>query len=246
MSDSECARAQRDVTRELLELLSAAATAEDFLVELARLAVAEVGPALACGLSVWTPRPRYLAATSSELARRMEQIQYDLDEGPCLTCLRDNSDVEVSDIVTDPRWAAFSRCGRTEGVGASLSVPLRAAGRAIGALTLYAREAGAFADSDRTRAGDFAVQSAGAVVLASRFAESEQRGRHLENALTSRTTIDQALGIVMGQHRIGAEQAFDFLRRRSQQTNTKLRDVAANLIVDVTGEGPRTYSLPPT
>jgi hypothetical protein len=57
MSDSECARAQRDVTRELLELLSAAATAEDFLVELARLAVAEVGPALASGLSVWTPRP---------------------------------------------------------------------------------------------------------------------------------------------------------------------------------------------
>ncbi|WP_445190336.1 hypothetical protein ACTXG6_24005 [Pseudonocardia sp. Cha107L01] len=42
------------------------------------------------------------------------------------------------------------------------------------------------------------MQSAGAVVLASRLAESEQRGRHLENALTSRTTIDQALGIVMG------------------------------------------------
>lgn len=70
------------------------------------------------------------------------------------------------------------------------------------------------------------------------LAAREERGRHLESALSSRTTIDQALGVLMGQRRITAAQAFDVLRRRSQQTDTKLRDVAATVIADATRDRP--------
>jgi AmiR/NasT family two-component response regulator len=58
----------------------------------------------------------------------------------------------------------------------------------------------------------------------------------VDQALASRSVIDQALGIVMGQQRCTAEEAFGLLRMRSQSSQTKLRDVAADLIEHVTGQ----------
>ena len=55
----------------------------------------------------------------------------------------------------------------------------------------------------------------------------------------SRTVIDQAMSILMGRQRCTADQAFDLLRRRSQQSQQKLRDVAADLIVRATGQTPQ-------
>jgi len=56
--------------------------------------------------------------------------------------------------------------------------------------------------------------------------------------LASRTVIDQALGIVMGKQQCDAEKAFALLRMRSQSSQRKLRDVATDLIVRVTGQSP--------
>ena len=62
--------------------------------------------------------------------------------------------------------------------------------------------------------------------------------QHLQNALASRAVIDQALGIIMGQNRCTADEAFDLLRTISQNRNIKLRDIAAELITAVTGQPP--------
>lgn len=60
----------------------------------------------------------------------------------------------------------------------------------------------------------------------------------LEAALESRTVIDQALGVIMSQQRCTAVAAFDVLRRQSQNSNRKLRDVATDLIHHVSGQPP--------
>jgi AmiR/NasT family two-component response regulator len=66
-------------------------------------------------------------------------------------------------------------------------------------------------------------------------AEVEQ----LREALTSRATIDQAKGILMLRHGCGPERAFALLVDRSKSSNTKLRDVAAELVARVgRGEQP--------
>jgi AmiR/NasT family two-component response regulator len=52
--------------------------------------------------------------------------------------------------------------------------------------------------------------------------------------------IDQALGVVMGQNRCTADEAFDILRTISQNCNVKLRDVAAEIITEVSGQPPGT------
>ena len=168
----------------------------------------------------------------------MDEIQYLLDDGPCLTAIRDNVVVEVPDIASDPRWPGFVERGQSQGAGASLSVPLSVGGRAVGALNLYARTAHAFTDADRGQAELLAAHAAGAVVLAARLVDHEERSRHLYQALTSRSMIDHATGILMGHHRVTADAAFELLRHRSQNTNTKLRDVAKQLIHEITGHWP--------
>jgi len=109
----------------------------------------------------------------------------------------------------------------------SMSVPMLASPPAIGALNLYTRAPGSLPDAHHDRASQFAAQAADAVALAVRLAELEDKTRHLETALRSRSTIDQAIGIVMAQTRLGAEHAFEVLRARSQTTDKKLRDIAA-------------------
>jgi AmiR/NasT family two-component response regulator len=54
-------------------------------------------------------------------------------------------------------------------------------------------------------------------------------GRDLQQALLSRDVIGQAKGILMKRLEITPEDAFDLLRRSSQNLNLKLRDVARDL-----------------
>ena len=60
----------------------------------------------------------------------------------------------------------------------------------------------------------------------------------MEKALSSRTVIDQAIGILMGEQRCDAGTAFELLRTHSQNNNRKLRDVAIDLVTRVSGRPP--------
>jgi GAF domain-containing protein len=227
-----------EVVAHLLSLLLGAQGVEEFLGEVARHAAGAIERAQSCGVTVQaTPRSRVLGATSDEFARRMDDAQYAVDDGPCLQCLRDGIPVLVSDIRTDRRWPAFTQCGIREGAGTSLSVPLIVQDRAVGALNRYSRHTHGLDDADRARATRFAGQAAGAVALALRLAEREERERHLRTALVSRSTIDQAIGVLMARAHITATDAFDRLRQRSQQSNIKLRDVAAAVLAELTADG---------
>jgi AmiR/NasT family two-component response regulator len=57
--------------------------------------------------------------------------------------------------------------------------------------------------------------------------------------LASRTIIDQALGIIMGQNRCTADEAFDILRAAASHRNIKLRDVAHDMVTRVSGLPPQ-------
>ena len=76
--------------------------------------------------------------------------------------------------------------------------------------------------------------------MAEAHEEEERRAENLRQALITRQLIGQAQGILMERERITAEQAFDILRRASQHLNTKLREVAQELVE--TGERPPTGS----
>ena len=80
-------------------------------------------------------------------------------------------------------------------------------------------------------ADDTTAQVAEAVVWGLRaFSDSAREARQLREALTSRATIDQAKGIIMGTHRVDADRAFAMLATLSQESNTPVAQVSQKLV----------------
>ncbi|GAB3872606.1 ANTAR domain-containing protein [Terrabacter terrigena] len=71
------------------------------------------------------------------------------------------------------------------------------------------------------------VQAVDRIVTVDRFRQSEA---NLERAVESHRLVGQAMGILIERHRIVSEEAFDILRRTSQDHNVKLREVAQRVI----------------
>jgi GAF domain-containing protein len=109
-------------------------------------------------------------------------------------------------------------------------VPLPFQGATIGALNTYASKAKVFDDSDIELAQEVAAWVAVAVGNAEAAARTSDDLIQLRTMMLSRALIEQAKGILMERHKITEDETFTILTHASQRTNTKLRDVAAELV----------------
>jgi AmiR/NasT family two-component response regulator len=107
-------------------------------------------------------------------------------------------------------------------------------GRRIGG---YCRRG--IAELQARHAERFAQSASIAVGIAARMAQQAVLTDQLRASLASRSVIDQAPGVIMGEERPTAEEAFEILRAVSQNRNIKLRQVAENVVCRVTGRPPQ-------
>ena len=84
-------------------------------------------------------RPSTAASTDDD-ALALDHVQYDADDGPCLTAARHQHVIRIDAMDTDTRWPAFGAAARARGVGSSLSMPLDLGGESVGGLNVYGRE----------------------------------------------------------------------------------------------------------
>jgi GAF domain-containing protein len=218
----------------LQELLLGTDTLEDFLNGLAIRATHETRHR--CGITVRSDHgPPFTAASSDELTRDLDELQYAEGAGPCLEALTTGVPVFVTDMALETRWGGYPRHAVEIGARSSMSYPLISGNESIGALNLYSFEPSAPGGAMQARAAQLAEHAAGALALALRIAERGEVIENLRAALTSRSTIDQAIGILMAQQRCDSRTAFDLLRKASQGRNTKLREVAAIVVAGVAG-----------
>jgi len=222
----------------LQSLLLTAQGIDEFLTEVAKLAAGVVQPRASCGITIRRHGQPLTVASSDSRAEQVDQAQYGAGTGPCLDSLESGAVIDVPDLSADTRWTDFRHQALAHGIYCSVSIPLSIDGSTVGALNLYASDPHAFDQAARQHAETFATQAATALTLALRSAAQAEDTAHLEQALGSRTVIDQALGILMAQQQCTAEDAFALLRAHSQNNNRKLRDVAADLITQVTGQPP--------
>ncbi|WP_165372684.1 ANTAR domain-containing protein [Pengzhenrongella frigida] len=135
-----------------------------------------------------------------------------------------------------------TRSGLEQAAGARrsgrLSVPLSDLDRATGSVTLYPRLLAGFGPVERGQAQRFADESSRVLSLALRLARGNEVTDQLSAELASRTVIDHALGIVMGQNRCDANVAFAILRAASQNRHVRLRVVAAEIASTVSRRPP--------
>jgi GAF domain-containing protein len=212
---------------------------EQFLHEMAALAARLVNGRLSCGMTMEPDGRPVTVACSDKLAAQVDEVQYELDDGPCLHAMRDGHMVRIEDTAEKARWPEFEAQAAWHGIRSCLALPLNADGKPVGAINLYAREASAFGPAQARRAENFADNASGALTLAIRHASHASLIEQLRSSLSSRTVIDQALGIIMARERCTQARAFAILRSASQNSNVKLRDIASAVVTSVTGEPPQ-------
>ncbi|MBA2508526.1 MAG: GAF domain-containing protein [Nocardioidaceae bacterium] len=79
---------------------------------------------------------------ASETLVAVEQLQQDLQEGPCQASAATQQVVIIEDIASSGTWPKFVAASKRAGVGAMVAVPLLARGRSWGVLDLYRTVAG--------------------------------------------------------------------------------------------------------
>ena len=225
--------------RELHGALLSTQSVEQFLHEMAVLAARLVRRGLSCGMTMQPSGKPVTVACSDPVAARVDEVQYELDDGPCLHAMRDGHVVQIKDTAEKARWPEFEAQAASHGVRSCLALPLTADGKPVGALNLYSREASAFGVAEARRAENFADNASGVLSLAVRLASHAALIEQLRSSLTSRTVIDQALGIIMAREHCTQARAFAILRSASQNSNVKLRDIASAVVTSITGEPPQ-------
>lgn len=220
-----------DEFTELADLLTSTTGQGLDLDRLVRFVAASVPVESHCAITLLRPdrSPRTLASTD-ELSRQVDILQYETDEGPCLDAARGEDPAPVADLLTDKRWPVFGpRCVQETGIRSMLAVRLSVAGGDHAALNLSSRTPSAFDELATSLAAIYAPFATLAVEQALRSEDTE----HLSAALSSSRQIGTAVGIIMARELVTAEEAMEILRRSSQHLNRKLRDIAT----DVTDTG---------
>ena len=161
--------------------------------------------------------------TSAEIGK-LDQVQNDLHEGPCITALEDpppSGTVVARDLAgaDAEQWPRFAPHAVDAGFRALMSTQLSVEDGLRAALNLYSRTPDAFDANARTLAGLFGLQAA-------MLLYGSQQADHLQRAVDSRDLIGRAKGILMERFGVGDEAAFQMLVKSSQDTNTKLTAVA--------------------
>jgi len=167
-------------------------------------------------------QPLQTLAATDPLADHVDQLQYQLREGPCYAAVSGDRLILVNDLATADDFPRYGPRAAELGVGSQLAVQLLHDGEQAG-LNLYARRTEAFDLATTQIAELFATQAAAVLDYATQV---EQLGE----ALHSRTDIATAVGILMERYGIERDNAFTFLVRHSNSMNVKLRALAQQVI----------------
>lgn len=219
-------------------------TLEAFMNALTRLAALELsedGTDVLCGVTLLRHKKAGTIASSGPIAQAMDELQYDYRDGPCLTAARTQELVHAPDLATDGRWPEYSAAIQEHGIHSALAVPFDLPGPDRAALNLYASQAHWFTPERVTAARDYAARTARALQISIRLARHDEAEHDALEALKSRTSIDLAVGIIMGQNRCSQEEAFALLVSASSTRNIKLRDVATAMVEGTGANEPATH-----
>lgn len=167
------------------------------------------------------------AAASAEEARLLELFEVQTDVGPCVDAFRTGQPVVNADLVAEEeRWPRFATAAREAGFTSVHALPMRLRGEVIGALNLFCVEATTLTESEQ-RIGQAMTDAATISILQNRGARhAETVTEQLQTALNSRTTIEQAKGVLAERGNLTMGEAFDALRSHARRTNQRLSDLA--------------------
>jgi len=173
--------------------------------------------------------------STDPLGVELDVLQDRYEEGPCFEAARVSGPAHYhsGDLATEQTWPRFGPAAVELGFRSALSTALLTEGRPphmTGALNIFSRKPDALgAETDRDRALLLATHAALAVSRTEAVRLAELRELQLRQAIDSRDIIGQAKGVLMHRRGISADEAFELLRRTSQDLNVKLAELARTI-----------------
>ena len=217
---------------ELSQLVTGQLSLSVTLTRVAEFAVRAIPGADGAGLALLRDGHVEAVVGSADFVRQVDDVQHGIAEGPCFTAAAEGRTVVSGSLGGDAAFPRFGPRVSHLGVHSALSVPLLSPDGPIGAINVYAHARDAFDDRAVAFGQHYAAPAAVAVRNAHALAEARGVATRLQQALHSRATIDQAMGIVMSRTGATAEEAFAGLRAISQREGRKLVVIAQSVVDD--------------
>lgn len=232
VADLESSLLVSEFTRLTQTLLAASSVAE--ALELVVLTAHRIVPgAELVSVTLRSPDGAFHTPVATDsVAIELDQVQYQTGEGPCVDAARPSGPAYAcsDNLAAEPAWPQFGRAAAAHGFASVLATALLLDAlppQLSGALNIYARAAlGADA---RDHALLLATHASLALARTQAVTHAELREAQLRKAIDSRDVIGQAKGVLMHRRGINADEAFDLLRRTSQDLNIKLAELANTL-----------------
>jgi GAF domain-containing protein len=198
------------------------------------LAESTTAGTMGAGVTIVDDQGTRSKAASNQLVEQADVLQYEQDEGPCLTAWRTRQQVRIDDTGTDSRYPNWSSAAARLGVRSVLSTPLLVAGEAIGAIKVYSGRPGNYDERDEHLMGLFAQHAA--ILLANTQSVQHARwlSRQLTDALGSRDAIVRATGVLMARGAADQHVAFTALTDAASRSGRTVQEVARELLSAVT------------
>jgi len=203
---------------------------EDLLTRVATYAVKAIPGADGAGLTLLEDDRADTIVATAAFVREVDDIQYGIRQGPCITAVREAQTMVSGSLGGDPRWRKFGGAVARLGVHSVLSLPLITPDGVVGAMNVYAHDRHVFDERAAELAEIFAVPAAIAVQNAQVLAQAQRLAEQLQSALEKRGVVDRAIGIMMSRTGSTEPEAFARLRALSQGSHQKLAVVAAQIV----------------
>ncbi len=181
---------------------------------------------------MWGDVPGGSVCTTDDVSALIEQLQYDLGEGPCVDAHQLERPVLEPDLAdpTDPRWLAFAGPALEAGVRAVFGFPLRVGAVRLGALNLYRDRPGPLDGEQHADALVMADVAAEAVLLLQAEAPPGEMAAELEAGGDFQYVVHQAAGMVSVQLGVTVGQALVRLRAYAFGNGRPLPQVARDVV----------------
>jgi hypothetical protein len=170
--------------------------------------------------------------TTNAVSAFIEQLQYELGEGPCVDAYHQDRPVLEPDLAepATPRWLAFTSPAIEAGVQAIFGFPLQVGAVRLGALNLYRDRPGPLTDEQHADALVMADVAAQAVLVLQANAPPGKLAEALEAGGDFQYVVHQASGMVAAQLDVSISHALVRLRAYAFGNDRPLADVARDVV----------------
>ena len=199
------------------------------LANIAEAATASVPGCDAASVAISISGRPATAAVSGIVALELDMVQYDSDEGPCLTSFREGSALRLDLYERGDDFPHVAIAAQRLGVRAVLSVPAVLGGETVGTLNLYSRSH-AFDESAQAVASVLGAQVAIAVSRSPELVAARAVVEQAQRETDAQSQIAIATGLLISSQDCTSEQARGLLREASVHDEQTLLQIAQRII----------------